>query len=67
MLKTEEIRKKFVKTDEGAQVNQLNPTDVIVVSFATGAGKLTMYPYDKIKKLWTQFSSLSFYEFLSTR
>lgn len=50
MLKTKEIANKFIKTDEGAQVNQLNPTDVIVLSLGTGLGNLTTYPYDKIKK-----------------
>lgn len=49
MLKTKEISEKFVKSKEGAQVNQLNPTNVIILSFGTGRGTLTTYPNDKIK------------------
>lgn len=49
MLKTKEIIEKFVKTEEGAQVKQINPCEVIVISFGTGKGRVKTYPYDKIK------------------
>lgn len=50
MLKTNEIVDKFVKEKKGPQVSQLNPQNVIMLSFGTGQGELKTYPYDKIKK-----------------